>query len=94
MSRLLASLNGRALRSESKCARLSRDLHRLGVDACCVQEDHLIVSDYKCLMSRRFRLFSVYFDRHSTGVSWLVSRFLDATCALVFEDPTKKLCSL
>ena len=38
--------------------------------------------------------FSAYFDGHSRGVTWLISRRLDATCALVLSDPVGRLCVL
>ena len=37
---------------------------------------------------------SAYFDGSSRGVTWLVSRRLDATCALVLSDPAGRLCVL
>ena len=38
--------------------------------------------------------FSAYFDGRSRGVTWLVSRRLDASCALVLSDPAGRLCVL
>ena len=32
------------------------------------------------------------FDGRSRGVTWLISRRLDATCALVLSDPADRLC--
>ena len=40
------------------------------------------------------RAFSAYFDGHSRRVTWLVSRRLIATCALVLSDPAGRLCIL
>ena len=38
--------------------------------------------------------FSAYFDGGSRDVTWLISRHLDATCALVLSDPAGRLCVL
>ena len=38
--------------------------------------------------------FSAYFDGRSRGVTWLISRRLDATCALVLSDLAGSLCVL
>ena len=38
--------------------------------------------------------FSAYFDGRSRGVTWLISRRLDTTCALVLSDPADRLCVL
>ncbi len=38
--------------------------------------------------------FSAYFDGRSRGVTWLVSRRLVATCALVLSDLAGRLCVL
>ena len=88
----LASVNGRGLRSDSKRAKLLRTLQHLDVNICCLQETHFIPSDYESVLSKDFLLFSAYFDSHSRGVSWLISRSLNAACTLVFADPAGRLC--
>ena len=92
MSLQLASLNGRGLRSESKRAKLLRTLQHFDVSICCLQETHFIPSDCESILSRDFLLFSAYFDSHSRGVSWLISRSLNAACTHVYADPAGRLC--
>lgn len=79
----LANLNCRGLRYKTKRDRLTRDLQSLGVNICCIQETHLIASDYVFVLSRRCRFFSAY-----------TRYFLDATCSLAFADPASRLCVL
>ncbi len=78
MALWLATLNVRGLRSESRRARLSRDLQRLGVNVCCVQETRFSSHDYEDILSKGFALYSACFDGRSRGVSWLVSKSLKA----------------
>ena len=46
------------------------------------------------ILSRDYLSFSAYFDGRSRGVTWLISRRLDATRALVLSDPADRLCVL
>ena len=92
MAIFLASLNGRGLRNESKQSQLIRTLQHLDVNICCLQETHFIPSDYLNVLTKRYDLFSAYFDSHSRGVSWLISHSLKATCSLVFADPAGRIC--
>ena len=90
----LASLNGRGLRSESKRSQLLLYLQRRGIDICCLQETHFDSNFHEGILSRGYLSFSACFDGRSRGVTWLVSRRLDALCALVLSDPAGRLCVL
>lgn len=90
MALWLATLNGQGLWSES---RIWNRVH-LAVNACCLQEIHLIASDYKDILSKWFRLYSAYFDSRFRGVSWLIRRPLTASCAHVFADSEGRICVL
>ena len=90
----LASLNGRGLRSDSKRSQLLLYLQRRGIDICCLQETHFDSNFYEGILARDYLSFSACFDSRSRGVTWLVSRRLDASCALVLSDPAGRLCVL
>ena len=90
----LASLNGRGLRSDSKRSQLFLYLQRRGIDICCLQETHFDSNFHEGILSRDYLSFSAYFDGRSRGVTWLISRRLDATCALVLSDLAGRLCVL
>lgn len=90
----LACLNFRGLRLESRRARLVRDFQSFRVNIFCLQEIHLIASDYKDILSKWFRIYSTYLDIHSRVVSWLVSRPLTVSCVLVFAALECRLCIL
>ena len=94
MDLTLASLNGRGLRSNSRRSHLFLYLQRRGIDICCLQETHFDSNFHEGILSRNYFSFSAYFDGRSRGVTWLISRRLDATCALVLSDPTGRLCVL
>lgn len=70
MSNFLASLDVRGLTSERKYVR---DLQRLRVDICVVQESCFHSDDLDDKLSKSFDLFSVYYNGRSKGVSWLVN---------------------
>lgn len=61
----LACLNFRGLRLESRRARHVRDLQSFRVNIFCLQETHLIASDYKDILPKCFHLYSTYLDIHS-----------------------------
>ena len=88
----LASLNGRGLRSGSRRSLLFLYLQRRGIDICCLQETCLDSKFHEGIPSRDYLSISAYFDGRSRGVTWLISRRLDATCALVLSDPAGRLC--
>ena len=90
----LASLNGRGLRSDSKRSQLLLYLQRRGIDICCLQETHFDSNFHEGILARDYLSFSACFDSRSRGVTWLVSRRLDASCALVLSDPAGRLCVL
>ena len=90
----LASLNGRSLRSDSKRSQLLVYLQRRGIDICCLQETHFDSNFHEGVLSRDYLSFSAYFDGRSRGFTWLISRRLDASCALVLSDPAGRLCVL
>lgn len=90
----LASLNVRGLRDASRKLRVARDLQRLGVDICCIQETHFIPSDYQGVLLRDFQLYSAHYDTHARGVTWLVKRTLDASCDPIYADPEGRLLVL
>ena len=90
----LASINGRGLRSDSKRSQLLLYLQRRGIDICCLQETHFDSNFYEGILARGYLSFSACFDGRSRGVTWLVSRSLDASCALVLSDPAGRLCVL
>ena len=90
----LASSNGCGLRSESRRSHLLLYLKRRGIDICCLQETHFDSNFHESILSRDYLSFSAYFDGRSRGVTWLISRRLDATCALVLSDPAGRLCIL
>ena len=90
----LASLNGRGLRSDSKRSQLLLYLQRRGIDICCLQETHFDSNFHEGILSRGYLSFSACFDGRSRGGTWLVSRRLDASCALVLSDPSGRLCVL
>ena len=90
----LASLNGRGLRSDSKRSQLLSYLQRRGIDICWLQETHFDSNFHEGVLSRDYLSFSAYFDGRSRGVTWLISRHLDASCALVLSDPAGRLCVL
>ena len=89
----LASLNGRGLTSDSKRSQLLLYLQRRGIDICCLQETHFDSNFHEGILVRDYLSFSACFDGRSGGVTWLVSRRLDASCALVLSDPAGRLCS-
>ena len=88
----LASLNGRGLRSDSRRSHLFLYLQRRSIDICCLQETRFDSNFHEDILSRDYLSFSAYFDGRSRGVTWLISRHLDATCALVLSDPAGRLC--
>ena len=88
----LTSLNGRGLRSVSRRSHLFLYLQRRGIDICCLQETRFDSNFHKGILSKGYLSFSAYFDGRSRGVTWLISRRLDATCALVLSDPAGRLC--
>ena len=90
----LASLNGRGLRSDSKRSQLLLYLQRRGIDICCLQETHFDSNFHEGVLSKDYLSFSAYFDGRSRGVTWLISRRLDASCALVLSDLAGRLCVL
>ena len=90
----LASLNGRGLRSDSKRSQLLLYLQRRGIDICCLQETHFDSNFYEGILAKDYLSFSACFDSRSRGVTWLVSRRLDASCTLVLSDPAGRLCVL
>ena len=56
--------------------------------------DSLDSNFHESILSRDYLSFSAYFDDRSRSVTWLISRCLDATCALVLSDPVGRLCIL
>ena len=90
----LASLNGRSLRSDSRRFHLFLYFQHRGIDICCLQETRFDSNFHESILSRDYLSFSAYFDGRSRGVTWLMSRRLDATCALVLSDLTGRLCVL
>ena len=90
----LASLNGCSLRSDSRRSHLLLYLHRRGIDICCLQETLFDSNFHESILSRDNLSFSAYFDSRSRGVTWLISRHLDAMSALVLSDPVGRLCVL
>ena len=90
----LASLNGRSLRSDFRRFHLLLYLQRRSIDICCLQETRFDSNFHEGILLRDYWSFSAYFDGRSRGVTWLISRRLDATCALVLSDPTGRLCVL
>lgn len=46
-------------------ARLLHSLQNLGVDICCLQENHFIASYYKKILLMMFHYLFVYFDNRS-----------------------------
>ena len=88
----LASLNGRGLRAGSRRAHLFLYLQRRGIDICCLQETRFDSNFHEDILSKDYLSFSAYFDGRSRGVTWLISRRLDDTCALVLSDPAGRLC--
>lgn len=72
--------------------RLAHDLQCLWVNVCCIQQTWFSTCNSEYILSKV--LYSTYFDRHSGGVSSLVSKSLDVTCALVFADPLGRLYML
>ena len=90
----LASLNGRGLSSDSRRSHLRLYLQRRGIDICCLQETRFDSNFHEDILSNDYLSFSTYFDGRSRGVTWLVSRRLVATCALVLSDPPGRLCVL
>ena len=61
---------------------------------CCLQETHFDSNFHEGILSRDYLSFSANFDGRSRGVTWLISRHLDASCALVLSDPAGRLCVL
>ena len=90
----LASLNGRGLRLDSRRSHLRLYLQHHGIDICCLQEACFDSNFHEDILSKDYLSFSAYFDGRSRGVTWLVSRRLVATCALVLSDPAGRLCVL
>ena len=90
----LASLNGRGLRSDSRRSHLLLYLQRRGIDICCLQETRFDSNFHGGILSRNYLSFLAYFDGRSRGVTWLISRRLDATCAHILSDPADRLCVL
>ena len=90
----LASLNGLGLRSDLRRSQLLLYLQRRGIDICCLQETRFDSNFHEGILSRDYLSFSAYFDGRSRGITWLISRRLDATCALVVSDPAGRLCIL
>ena len=90
----LASLNGRGQRSDSRRSHLLLYLQCRGIDICCLQETRFDSNFHESILSRDYLSFSAYFDGRSRGVTWLISRRLDATCALVLLDLAGRLCVL
>ena len=88
----LASLNGRGLRAGSRRSHLFLYLQRRGIDICCLLETRFDSNFHEDILSKDYLSFSAYFDGRSRGVTWLISRRLDATCALVLSDPAGRLC--
>ena len=80
----LASLNGRGLWSESRRSHLLLYLQRRGIDS----------NFHESILSRDYLSIPAYFDGRSRGITRLISRRLDATCALVLSDPVGRLCIL
>ena len=80
----LASLNGRGLWSESRRSHLLLYLQRRGIDS----------NFHESILSRDYLSIPAYFDGRSRGITRLISRRLDATCALVLSDPAGRLCIL
>ena len=87
----LACLNGRGLWSDS---HLLLHLQRCGIDICCLQEIRFDSNCHEGILLKDYLALSAYFDGHSRGVTWLLSRRLIATCALVLSDPVSRLCVL
>lgn len=81
-------MNPRGLISESRRAKLTRDVLHLGVNVCYVQEILFSTGDYEDILSSGFSFYSVCFDGRSRGVSCLESKSLNTPCALVFAVPT------
>ena len=67
---------------------------RRGIDICCVQETRFDSNFHEDILSKDYLFFSAYFDGRSRGVTWLLSRRLVATCALLLSDPAGRLCVL
>ncbi len=67
-------------------------LQRRGIDICCLQETRFDFNFHEDILSKDYLSFSACFDGRSRGVTWLISRRLDATCALVLSDPAGRLC--
>ena len=90
----LTRLNGHGLRLDSRRSHLLLYLQRHGIDICCLQETRFDSNFHEDILSRDYLSFSAYFDGRSRGVTWLISRRLDATCALVLSDLVGRLCVL
>ena len=90
----LASLNGRDLSSDSRRSHLLLYHQCHSIDICCLQETHFDSKFHEGILSMDYLSFSAYFDGRSRGVTWLISRCLDSTCALVLSDPVSRLCVL
>lgn len=57
----------------------------LGMDVCCLQETWFSTLEY--ILSRKFVLYSAYFDGHLMGVSRLAENSSNAASVLIFADP-------
>ena len=90
----LASLNDCGLRSDSRRSHLLLYFQHHGIDICCLQETRFDSNFHEGILSRNYLSFSAYFDGRYRGVTWLISRHLDATYALVLSDPADRLCIL
>ena len=57
-----------------------------------MQETRFDSNFHEDILLKDYLSFSAYFDGRSRDVTWLISRRLDATCALVLSDPVGRLC--
>lgn len=57
-----------------------------------MQETRFHSGDHDDMLTKRFDLFSAFYDGCSRGVSWLVNCSLEAVCTLVFADLEGRLC--
>lgn len=85
MSLFLDSLNILELRSESRRARLNRDLQHLGVDMYVGQETRFHSGDHDDILKNMMMVVLVV-------TTWLVRRSLNIICTLVLSDLEGRLC--
>ena len=88
---IVATLNVRGQRDQSKCMRLLGELKNLGVDVVAVQETHFTCSVDCRVLEGDFNVFTAYGSCISAGVSLLVRRSLDTDVDVVFAGDRGRL---